>query len=92
MMTGHTFTMTCSPEDFKLWIKEAIAEVIEEKTIEPKEPKLFTRQETAEILHVCLSSLDTYTMKGLIKKTMMGRRVFYKEEDIKDAVSRNVGY
>lgn len=92
MITGHTFTMSCSPEEFKQWIREAVSEVIEEKTIEPKQPKLYTRQETADILHVCLSSLYTFTKKGLIKKTMMGRRVFYKEEDIRDAVSRNVGY
>lgn len=49
-------------------------------------PKLYTRTEAAEMLHISLPTLNSYTKLGLIRATRTGTRVLYSEVDLKEAL------
>jgi excisionase family DNA binding protein len=46
-----------------------------------------TREEAANILHVTLPTLHSYTMKGKIQGYRIGRRVLYKKNEIEQAAT-----
>jgi excisionase family DNA binding protein len=53
------------------------------------EMKLYTRYETCEILHISLSTLDTYVKKGAITCSHVGKRVLFSQDDIDMALAKN---
>lgn len=59
--------------------KSAIAE---QKT----ETRLFTREQTAQLLNIDLSTLHAWVKRGKIKSHAIGSRRYFKEEDILDAL------
>ena len=61
MITG--FTMTITPDELKQIVKEAYQELMTVKNDTPVVKKNYTRKETCEILHISLSTLDTYVKK-----------------------------
>ncbi len=48
---------------------------------------IFTRYETCEILHISLSTLDTYVKKGAITRSRVGKRVVFSQDDIDKALA-----
>jgi len=54
---------------------------------EPQPDKLITRQEAADILHITLPTLLSYTLNGKIKGYRIGRRVLYKRDEIDQAIT-----
>ena len=54
-----------------------------------KEPKFYSRKETAQLLHVTLPTLARLTKDGLITAKKVGRRVLYEAEAIDAAVKEN---
>ena len=58
MITG--FTMTITPDELKQMVRKAVLEKMTVKNNAPGEMKFYTRFETCEILHISLSTLDTY--------------------------------
>lgn len=73
--------------DLKCLIKEAVEEAIKQNdNMKPKkakkEDKLLTREETAKFLKVEKETLWNWNKKGELKALKIGRRVYYKEEDI----------
>lgn len=44
--------------------------------------KTYTRKQTAELLHVSLPTLWSYSKKGIIKSVNFGNRVLYTESAI----------
>lgn len=54
-----------------------------------KEPKFYSRKETAQLLHVTLPTLARLTKDGLITAKEVGRRVLYEAEAIDAAVKEN---
>jgi excisionase family DNA binding protein len=89
MITGHTFTMTITPDELKNIIREVINESNKDKIQQQTEPKLYTREEAKELLHISLSTLDTYRKKGAIKASRVGTRVLISQEDIDVALQKN---
>lgn len=64
-------------------IRDAFKSVIaEQKT----ENRLFTREQTAQLLNIDLSTLHAWVNKGKIKSHAIGSRRYFKEEDILDAL------
>lgn len=59
------------------------------EAMKPKEPKFYTRKETAQLLHVTLPTLARLTKEGLITAKKAGGRVLYEAEAIDAAVKEN---
>lgn len=55
-----------------------------------KEPKFYTRKETADLLHVTLPTLARLTKDGLITSKRIGSRILYEAEAIDEAVKKQV--
>ncbi|WOG21075.1 helix-turn-helix domain-containing protein [Bacteroides thetaiotaomicron] len=55
-----------------------------------KEPKFYTRKETAKILHVTLPTLARLTKDGLLVSKHVGNRILYEAEAIDEAVKQQV--
>lgn len=87
MITG--FTMTITPYELKQIVREAVLETMTIKNDAPVEMKFYTRKETCEILHISLSTLDTYVKKGAITCSHVGKRVLYSQDDIDKALAKN---
>lgn len=87
MITG--FTMTITPDELKQIVREAVLETMTEKHDTPAEMKYYTRHETCEILHISLSTLDTYVKKGAITCSRLGTRVRFTQDDIDKAMAKN---
>lgn len=54
-----------------------------------KEPRYYTREETAERLHITLPTLARLTRDGFLPVKRFGRKYLYEAEDIDKAVSEN---
>jgi len=87
MTTG--FTMTITPDELKQLVREAVLETMTMKNDAPAEMKYFTRKETCEILHISLSTLDTYVKKGAITCSHVGKRALFSQDDIEKALAKN---
>lgn len=51
-----------------------------------KEPKFYSRKETAQLLHITLPTLARLTKDGLITAKKVGNRILYEAEAIDGAV------
>lgn len=76
------------PEDLRNDIEFLKSELKELKTnFEPKSPTEFlSRQETAELLKVDLSSIHNWTKRGVIQSYGISGRVYYKRSEIESAI------
>ena len=66
-------------------VKTAMSEFADMQNVQPKN-EFLTRQQTAEKLHISLSTLDTYTKLGILNAKRMGKRVLYSADDITDSM------
>ena len=87
MITG--LTMTITPDELKQIVREAVLETMTVKNDKPAEMKYYTRHETCELLHISLSTLDTYVKKGAITCSRLGTRVRFTQDDIDKALAKN---
>ena len=55
-----------------------------------KEPKFYTRQETADLLHITLPTLARLTKDGILVSKRIGSRILYEAETIDEAVKKQV--
>ena len=59
------------------------------KDFQPKEPtEYLTRNETAKLLSINLSTLHFWTKKGKLKAYGIGNRVYYKRHEIESTLIR----
>ena len=80
-------------ESFKDVIKATVFEALNSnQKIEEQDTKdkFLTRQETAKLLHISLTTLDTYSRLGIIKGRKVGHRVLYKKSEINDSLSEKI--
>lgn len=81
--------VTTTTEELKSMIAETVkTEMSKFAGIQNVQPKneFLTRQQTAEKLHISLSTLDTYTKLGILNAKRMGKRVLYSADDITDSM------
>ena len=57
--------------------------------MQAKEPRYYTRKETAQLIHVTLPTLARLTKDGLITAKKVGSRILYDAEAIDEAVKEN---
>lgn len=72
---------------------DVIVDRVSEKVLSAtakKEPKFYTRKETADLLHVTLPTLARLTKDGLITSKRVGSRILYEAEAIDEAVKKQV--
>lgn len=74
-------------EDLKGIIAQSVAQEFEKlqaPTAEPEKDKnvLLTRKDTAELLGVCLATLDNWTREGKLTKHRNGNAVRYNREEV----------
>lgn len=81
--------VTTTTEELKSMIAETVKTEMSKfagmQNVQPKN-EFLTRQQTAEKLHISLSTLDTYTKLGILNAKRMGKRVLYSAEDITDSM------
>ena len=71
---------------------DVIVERVSEKILSAttkKEPKFYSRKETAQLLRVTLPTLARLTKDGLITSKKVGNRILYEAEAIDAAVMEN---
>lgn len=81
--------VTTTTEELKSMIAETVkTEMSKFASMQNVQPKneFLTRQQTAEKLHISLSTLDTYTKLGILNAKRMGKRVLYSADDITDSM------
>ena len=69
-------------------IVERVSERVLSATMQ-KEPKFYSRKETAQLLHVTLPTLARLTKDGLITAKKVGSRILYDAASIDQAVREN---
>lgn len=74
------------PIELKLIAIEESLRDLNKKLDQPQQLKLYSRKEAAQLLHMTLPTLYSYTTKGLIKMSKVGRRCLYTEEAIRKAL------
>ena len=67
-------------------IVERISERVLSATMQ-KEPRFYSRKETAQLLHVTLPTLARLTKDGLITAKKVGGRILYEADAIESAVA-----
>lgn len=76
-------------EELKTAIVDGVKIQLDElkKHLQPKEPTNYlTRQETAEILKVDLSTIHNWTKQNKLVAYSIGARVYYKRKEIENAI------
>lgn len=64
-------------------VKDAVTGVI---AMQKPETRLLTREQTAHLLCIDLSTLHAWVKKGKLKSHAIGSRRYFKEQDILDAL------
>ena len=70
---------------------EAIADKVSERVLQAtthKEPRFYTRTETAKLLHITLPTLHRLTKNGIIKSKKINGRVLYNSDAIDEATQQ----
>jgi hypothetical protein len=78
-----------TPEQLQNAIIEGVKTQLEDfkKHFEPKTPTEFlSRQETAELLKVDISSIHNWTKRKILQSYGISGRVYYKRSDIEEAM------
>ena len=78
-----------TPEEIKQDILQGVSNLIEslKKDFQPKEPiELLSREETANLLKINLTTLWSYTKKGKLQSYGIGNRVYYKRNEVMNAL------
>ncbi len=79
-----------TPEQIKNLLSEVVKPEIEnlKQSFQPKEPvNLLTRKEAAKLLKINLSTLWSWSNKGIIKSYAIGNRIYYKRHEILQALT-----
>ena len=81
----HSLTPQQLEEIVKKTIKEEVNDLKE--NFQPKVPVEFlTRQQTADLLHIDLSTLWAWTNRGKLLAYSISSRVYYKRSEVENAI------
>ncbi len=78
-------------EPFVGMIVERVAERVKQLE-DAKEPRYYSREEVAQILHVSLPALHSYVKRGLLSPKRVGRRVLFDAQAVDEAVASHRVY
>jgi len=70
-------------ESFGQFIQKLVREELEKIIpVQSEEKELYTREETAKLLNVSLTTLFHWNNDGTLKNTKIGNRVYYSKEEV----------
>lgn len=71
-------------EELGQFIEEKVSKAIEKLSLEKKseEKPVYTRDETARLLDVSLTTLFHWNNQGILKAKKIGKRVYYSKNDV----------
>ncbi|MEQ3501156.1 helix-turn-helix domain-containing protein [Tenacibaculum sp. SSH1-16] len=78
-----------TPNQLEELIEKKLTEQFEDlkKQLQPKkQTNLLTRDEAIKLLQINLSTLYKYTKQGKLQAYKLGKRVYYKREEIENAI------
>lgn len=78
-----------TPEQLQTSIIEGVKTQLQDlkKHFQPKEPNEYlTRVEVSEMLKIDLSSVHNWTKKGILTSYQIGGRVYYKRQEVENAI------
>lgn len=81
--------ISVTPKQLQNAIIEGVKLQLEDfkKNFEPKKPtEYLTRNETADLLKVDLSSIHNWTKRGILQSYGCSGRVYYKRSEIEEAI------
>jgi len=73
-------------KELSLVVGQAVEAALSKRGEQTQEDRVLTREETAKLLNVDLSTLRSYVNKGKILSHRIGGRVFFKHSDIMKAL------
>ncbi len=79
-----------TPDELQRAILKGVRQQVSElkEHFQPKHPtEYLTRKQTAELLQVDLSTLYSWNKKGILQPLGIGKRVYYRREDIEQALT-----
>ncbi len=86
--------ITLSTDDLENIIKKSVSEVLQEsgrpQRQTAEQPEYYTRKQTADKLHISLTTLDTYTRLGILNAVKVGHRVLYRSVDINESLTEKI--
>lgn len=87
--------ITLTTDDLKLIIKNSVCEALQQTDkpqpqIQTEQSEFYTRKQTADKLHISLTTLDTYTRLGILNAVKVGYRVLYKSADLNESLSEKI--
>jgi excisionase family DNA binding protein len=90
-MAQQIITTTYEPTEFKLLLADIIRGTVQSEIallISPTEPQkeILTRQETAKLLDISLTTLNDYTKREFIVAHRLGYKVRYKRQEVEKAL------
>ncbi|AKK72098.1 hypothetical protein OK18_05130 [Chryseobacterium gallinarum] len=70
-------------ESFGQFIQKLVREELEKIIpVQSEEKEFYTREETAKLLNVSLTTLFHWNNDGTLKNTKIGNRVYYSKEEV----------
>lgn len=80
-----------SSDELLLRIKKIIGDAFEDLNLKsnPKEYKLLTKAETAEMFSISIRSLHNWNQNGILKPITIGNRVYYRSDEVEQTLIAN---
>jgi len=73
--------------DFSELLKKVVVSAIKETQAQSKpDNALLTQLQTAEKLKISIPTLNSWKEKGLLPYTQIGRKIFFKSQDVLNAI------
>lgn len=70
-------------DSFGQFIQKLVREELEKIIpVQSKEKEFYTREETAKLLNVSLTTLFHWNNQGILKTKKLGKRVYYSKSDV----------
>ena len=85
-MTKQILIQGTTTEEFYADLKSVITEVLQDFKSNPTDQDYLTREEVCELLNINLTTLWKHTKNNRLKKYKLGRKVFYRKDEVLDAI------
>lgn len=87
--------ITLTTDDLANIIKNSVSEALQQAgkpqpQTQAEQSEFYTRKQTADKLHISLTTLDTYTRLGILNAVKVGHRVLYKSADLNESLSEKI--
>lgn len=94
-IVNHTTLVTINQEGLKILIKECLKEELDKAIIRPDPTKFLdgylTTKEVLDLLKISKPTIIAWRKKGLIHAEAIGKKIFYRKDELENLLSGNRG-